>query len=142
MNILKAPTTYNEGLWNNQLFYLNGSQHNYDNSYVRFYLNDGTSITSRISTSNSTHKYIALQIDINGDKKPNKLGKDIFRYYYIVLHDVQSIQGKFIPDGFITDRNTLLSNSNDAKCNKNQSGNQCAAVIMMDGWQIKDDYPW
>jgi len=31
-------------------------------------------------------------------------------------------------------------------CNKNgteyNSGLYCAALIMYDGWQIKDDYPW
>ncbi len=27
-------------------------------------------------------------------------------------------------------------------CNKNSDGIKCAALIMADNWQIKDDYPW
>ena len=28
------------------------------------------------------------------------------------------------------------------ECNKSSTGLYCAALIMKDGWQIKDDYPW
>ena len=30
----------------------------------------------------------------------------------------------------------------ESNCKKNSSGQYCAAKIMQDGWEIKDDYPW
>ena len=37
-----------------------------------------------------------------------------------------------------------LKNSSSYKynCSKNARGMWCGALIMKDGWQIKDDYPW
>lgn len=37
-----------------------------------------------------------------------------------------------------SNRDKLLENN----CNKNSSGDYCGALIQMDGWEIKDDYPW
>jgi len=39
-------------------------------------------------------------------------------------------------------RTQLLSAGNSEYCNKNKEGVACLAVILMDGWEIKDDYPW
>ena len=44
--------------------------------------------------------------------------------------------------GFRRDRNYLKNNG--YSCNKTSSlaGVYCGALIMLDNWQIKDDYPW
>ena len=44
-------------------------------------------------------------------------------------------------------RDELLGTGVHRSCNKNASninqlGDACAAVIMLDGWEIKKDYPW
>ena len=38
--------------------------------------------------------------------------------------------------------NPNLSSVINVACNKTKSGSACSALIMMDGWEIKDDYPW
>lgn len=84
-------------------------------------------------------------IDLNGFKKPNQYGKDAFAF---------SIQPekKFVPAGvgytstiegsMGFDRDWLINGGNNRGCNKNASGFYCAGLIMYDGWEIKDDYPW
>ena len=69
----------------------------------------------------------AIYVDINGGKAPNRYGKDLFVF---IRYD----------NGLI---NPYLINLKDisTKCNR-QTGEGCAAKIMQDGWEIKDDYPW
>ena len=69
----------------------------------------------------------AIYVDINGGKAPNRHGKDVFVF-------------KRYENGIINPyliKNTDLS----SVCNR-QTADGCAAKIMKDGWQIKDDYPW
>jgi hypothetical protein len=35
-----------------------------------------------------------------------------------------------------------LMGTDAGACNKAKTGVFCSALIMKDGWQIKDDYPW
>ena len=44
--------------------------------------------------------------------------------------------------GVPTIKSKIMGNNNDEYCNKNKNGKACLAVIIMDGWEIKDDYPW
>lgn len=68
-------------------------------------------------------------IDLNGAKRPNVVGKDIFLF---------SIYDKrVVPNCVTNDENTLNRN-----CSKTGNGQCCAMKIMRDGWEIKDDYPW
>ncbi len=89
--------------------------------------------------------YKAIVIDINGEKGPSINGKDLF---------VFSIQGdiKVAPYGIRNtdstggivpeyDRGVILGGHGRA-CTKKGSGAWCAALIIADGWEIKDDYPW
>ncbi len=114
------------------------------------------------------YNIISLIIDINGAKKPNKMGRDIFSFY-IYNPDYSFASSKFktypgrggvYPGGFAEggpphalccSRDELLSSNVWRACNKSSkpgSGNRpgigtaCAAVIAMDSWEIKDDYPW
>jgi prepilin-type N-terminal cleavage/methylation domain-containing protein len=105
-------------------------------SYARFYLNDGTllAVMSVLDTTNHL-AYAMVYIDINGQKSPNTNGKDMF--YYIYCINEPGCKGKFVPYKFDEERITLKTNY----CSKQNSGWGCAALIMKDGWQIKDDYP-
>ena len=70
-------------------------------------------------------------VDINGPKNPNMLGKDVFKF--IVNFDNSTVR----PECY-----DLSSSAIAASCSKNGNGFCCAAKIMADGWEIKDDYPW
>ena len=80
--------------------------------------------------------------DINGDKKPNISGKDIFQVLYYLVSSTPTLNGKFIPTGYEYTREELLNTS--GACNRQglKAGNRCMALIMKDGWRIADDYPW
>ena len=87
-----------------------------------------------------------IYVDINGRKKPNTFGKDVFSFYLI------KNTGKFLPIAWddrgynnpITDRNILKNGPSiyNYQCNKDGIGHWCGALIMQDGWKISDDYPW
>ena len=99
-------------------------------------LTDGTSIGVTIKGRNSMWIYI----DINEQKLPNKLGKDVF--LIAVLPKENSL--KFYGQGLTNER--LVNPENIYSCNKNtnqpDAGGLCGAKILQDGWKISDDYPW
>ncbi len=102
---------------------------------ARFFLTDGTFILVQSYEKESTSfpgGGANLYVDINGQKPPNTWGKDAFEFKYYLS------SGRFFPPGFGKPRQTIL----DSHCNKNLTGSACAALIMNDSWQIKDDYPW
>ncbi len=111
------------------------------NTYARFFLSDGTFIASRTWVNGNSYKYLTLRIDINGRKGPNRFGKDIFKYQYNLVRndfeDGSTIEGKFMPEGFLRTPERLLEG-----CSRTGTGEVCATKIMKDSWQIKDDYPW
>ncbi len=115
-------------------FRTDGTKWNYsvyfDNSRLPCILSDGTLVvfsTGAGSVTTSSNNYIYF--DINANKQPNKLGRDTF----IFTRSAQGIR----PLGYEYDDNTINSN-----CSKQGSGTFCAAKMMRDGWQIKDNYPW
>jgi len=89
---------------------------------------------------------LCLYIDINGIKKPNTLGKDVFTFY--IIKNSKKLLPASWDDGKnenpITDRNVLKNgpSSFNYQCNKNGIGLWCGALIMQDGWKIAPDYPW
>ncbi len=103
-------------------------------SYTTFYLNDGTFI--RVWVGDIAALRAHIYVDLNGPKAPNTWGKDMFVFdYYIQGHGARN--GKMLALDFTTDRSALTSN-----CSKNGDGTRCAALIMLDGWKMSDDYPW
>lgn len=78
--------------------------------------------------------------DTNGYKKPNKIGRDLFMYCIVKGKGVVAYTASS------TDYESTNTNLTRAQlkqeCNKSSTGLYCAALIMKDGWQIKDDYPW
>ena len=103
------------------------------------YLTDGSSMMIAIDNNGKELGNLIMYIDINGLKKPNTIGKDVFSY-----HISTSTIGKanfWGLTGATVKRNTLLNDSNRG-CNRNASGEYCGALIQYDGWKISDDYPW
>lgn len=118
--------------------YLNKQEFSVSMFYA-VYLLDGSIILIALDNNGKLLFDVIIYVDINGDKKPNMVGKDVFAYY---ISDTNSINKlKFWgPTGWTT-RDDLV-NSSPGGCNKNGWGRYCGALIQYDGWQIKDDYPW
>lgn len=107
-----------------------------DSTEYLIYLADGSRIVFFIDNYNNTSdgknywRDLWVIMDINGDKNPNELGKDVF--YMVFKSSTQKI------NMYDTDhsRETLLN-----EC-KNSYRRYCGALIQKDGWEIPDDYPW
>ncbi len=125
--------------------YLNGSNCNGfsdPNKYI-FILNDGTTISCIFMdyiSEGSRYANATIYIDVNGSKKPNILGKDIHYYRYSIISNGNPY-GKFVPDAFGSSREDLINHSSYG-CQKGKTATRCTTLIMRDGWQMKDDYPW
>lgn len=118
-----------------------------------FTLPDGTKIflsdTNFYADEEPDH--VLFVIDINGDNGPNTMGKDLFCF---CLYKTRGLLPFYTSDhetGANTPfkkRELLISGGvdNDERykyyCEKKARGEWCAALIMVDGWRIKDDYPW
>ena len=145
MKVAKAPEVYGEGNWDGTRYYLGKTTANsYTAKHARMYLSDGASITTAVTNTDS-EKNLYLYIDINGDKDPNRFGKDIFYYIIGVKSDDKNSVGRVLPAGYNKTREEITENTSSNKngCAPSSSfGYYCAQLIMMDGWEIKDDYPW
>lgn len=86
---------------------------------------------------------IDFDIDINGNKKPNKAGLD--RFYYVFCPT--KVKEYFNKSGFGPYRGSFtLETWNDRDklletCAAGNGSSACARLIEFDGWEIKDDYP-
>jgi len=108
-------------------------------------LSDGTlMIIEAYHKDTSVAKVVIF--DLNGLKNPNKIGRDIFAFI------IQKNEKQVVPmgahighsptnSGEDFTRANILGNLNQS-CNANQKGEYCAGLIMIDSWQIKNDYPW
>lgn len=108
------------------------------NSGYFVYLNDGTSL---MMDGSSTYNMAPIFIDLNANKQPNKTGIDIFEvgiYTWYAKPNTLNFRGAN------SDRATLISTASYA-CNQSSAtapGENCGALIQLDGWRIADDYPW
>lgn len=99
---------------------------------TQIHLPDGTIIILLLRKS-TTNEGPEIDIDTNGYKGPNQWGKDIFRLFLLKSTNYQlSGMGH---SGF--SRNFALNS-----CASQDGVANCAGVIIMDGFEIKDDYPW
>jgi len=110
-------------------------------------LNSGAMIFTRTDNNNVRRK--GFVVDINGFKGPNKFGRDTFFFYLLGTRgEIVAFQWDDGTDIISIDsypsREKLKNGPSiqNYQCNKNGRGMWCAALIMADGWQIKDDYPW
>ena len=79
-----------------------------------------------------------VQIDVNGEKLPNVIGRDIFMTTYGYNKSPKKYYRLQMYNYFNRSRDELLRTN----CNRAYLGDACGAVIEMDGWEIKKDYPW
>lgn len=108
------------------------------NSNIMYIFQDGSTIIAITGGGVETSSRVFhIRLDTNGFKKPNTLGKDIFSFRYekgkIRCDDHKSLTGGSVSAG--DSRDVLI----DACKNNPQT---CTCLIMHDGWEIKNDYPW
>ncbi len=109
----------------------------------KFVIADGTLLAFHHAPIDGSSGIFTIIIDINGFKKPNQYGRDIFMFAAepskgMLPYGLGTITG--VPDLNEYHSRDYLLNGELRSCN--QDGILCAAVIMMDGWEIKDDYTW
>ena len=104
------------------------------NNTVQLHLSNGMimSVLTRQSATDENVKKAEFYVDTNGLKGPNIWGKDIFRFALLNLENGFKFCG-----GDCHDKSFTLANH----CTMNNAYG-CADVIIADGWQIKNDYPW
>ena len=127
--------------------------------YLRLEKTDKCSTGLRIIFNDGSHAClknggcIDFIFDVNGDRKPNKNGYDIFYYVFCPAknsassHIMYKTKRQFIPyysnatEENWNNRDYLL---NTCKSKGSEIGNSgaCARLIEFDGWEIKDDYPF
>ena len=153
LKVAKVCENNNTSDCNYPISKLNGQSFNNYESFApsyRFYLVDGTfvCVAGNRFYANSHDKLVQIIFDINGPKNPNIVGKDVFFLEYFIKPNVNNItarghEGKMLPANLdYQSRNTILGTGNIDFCNKTKEGKGCLAVILIDGWEIKDDYPW
>lgn len=127
-------------------------------SYFKYILIDGMTLSIYnygYFNNPATLRGIGVFIDLNGAKKPNMLGKDVFSFVLVenaagtynpgVGDTAGRIKiGGFYPDGYGLN---LRGGSYPYRgCGKDVTydfaGAYCGMKIIQDGYQIKDDYPW
>ena len=116
-----------------------------DTSANSLLLRDGTYI--HVSTHAEDIDYKAFAIDANGKKGPNVLGKDLFAF--VIQRDYGLTPLGYQSGGRGSERfgeynRAVVKSNTQYACNRNapDAGYWCTALLLMDGWQFKDDYPW
>ena len=142
LTVLKKCGTDISGGCAYEYSYLNGASTSSLTNYARFILNDGAMVFVATESNPVFPKLIYINIDINGNKKPNKAGKD----YFVFAVALETTEDRYKPTGRLNasgqsqTRENILSDING--CSKNARGIYCAALIIKDGWTISKDYPW
>ena len=117
-------------------------------------LNDGCllfldSSSYTISELGRNPATLVIGIDVNGFSHPNVIGKDFFLFQIIIDYNGKFNPPKVVPYGAYNTSDKPFGeykreNTKEGSyaCTKAGRGQFCAALIMMDNWQISNDYPW
>lgn len=125
------------------------TKHDLTGKTYRFYLEDTTYYGRSIYLTNGMQiwvytdsdqepKIAGIVVDINGDRRPNLVGRDIFFFELKNTSTQVLLQGTGLP------RETLINHKGEG-CNitaGNVAGRYCGALIQLDGWEIREDFPW
>lgn len=78
------------------------------------------------------YRNIGFTVDVNGFNRPNVNGKDVF------IMDLELQNNIFTMHRFDnTERDQVFRT-----CKTDDGSQICGYLIMIDGWEIKEDYPW
>lgn len=140
--ILRDCKNSTEGSCNFTFKELDGTEKALNSTWSRFYLNDGAFLAVQ-TYSNDKYSVVYFYVDSNGKKRLNVVARDIFMFeFWLENEEHPEYIGKLLPYGHEYSREELISDSNKNNCNRTKNGNYCSALIMKDGWQIKNGYPW
>ena len=140
--IIRNCKTSTQGDCNFLFKELNGIEKSLNNTWVRFFLNDGTFVALQ-TNGNDKYKVIYFYVDINGKKRLNVVARDIFMFeYWIENSEHPEYEGRLLPFGHQYSKAQLLSSNDINNCNIKANGNYCSALIIKDNWQIIQNYPW
>ena len=109
-----------------------------------YILPNGTAITvfSNLIKETGNYGFIWIFADLNGPKKPNRLGKDIFMFD-VFQNGELAFWGQNRNNPLTKEE---LKNNKLYGCGKNvatkYAGAYCGALIEQNNWEITDDYPW
>ena len=112
----------------------NGDTHN----ATAVYFADGSKVTFHLG------QCVDLLFDVNGDKKPNELGRDQFKFLIATpltfangnLWELYTNQSFGV--GWLPARNTREKALDGCKTDRNL----CATLLQYDNFEFKDDYPY
>lgn len=115
------------------------------NNALKLYLEDGTTLT----LTKNNNMFSIMFVDINGDKVPNLIGKDVYAFSFNTNNNDPQLTkytfGRYCSETYGDNRDNFVNNC------KNQ-GNEpvytnlgeqasCTCLLMTDGWKYADDYP-
>lgn len=120
---------------------------------MRVMLKNGMFIeVNTIYNDSDNFVWMQLFIDLDGEKGPHELGKDVFvMAYYRHLNNRVNIYLRKSNNGayFIGEGNTVehIKTMNMYGCqngiaNRPHNGASCGAWIMQNSWEFPDNYPW
>lgn len=96
------------------------------------YLSDGSLVV--FSFQNPAKADMWVTFDVNGDKGPNQMAKDLFVFYYDV--DALKLRGSASDMAEATAKSNCI-NGGDGNCTAD-----CAEWLYMHSFNIPSDYPW
>ena len=111
--------------------YLVYSEYKLSSNAIWVYLNDGSYFYSRKGTC------LDFYFDVNGKRKPNVWGRDIFAFLYCPKSTNAFTSSQVIPyhtKSIDTREKALESCKNDKP--------SCSTLLFFDNWEFKEDYPY
>lgn len=140
--VLKDCNVSTKGDCNYEFKELNGTSKVLDSSWARFKLSDGTFLALK-TNCDENYKVVYFYLDTNGKKRLNVVARDIFIFEYWIKNNLHpEWEGILFPYGHQYSKKYLVSLSDKNNCNLDKNGNYCAALLMLDNWQMTPDYPW
>ena len=82
---------------------------------------------------------VDIVYDVNGSKKPNAHGRDIFRFLLCGSKSPEWCDGRHFCPMYSTSAHTREEKIQD--CIKGDRGSGCTGLLEYDGWEFKKDYP-
>lgn len=101
----------------------------------------------RVNFTDGTRMYIHfggcidMRFDTNGDKNPNKEGKDIFTFVLCTSEPYQSTYGKK-NRYFTTYMQGIYATREEALAHCKNYPERCSSLLLFDNWEFKNDYPY